>query len=98
MFTEQRQRKRTKEKTPQKEKSILTEKQEIMLKELAKNPNISGKELVKLTGYKNKNTIWTTLNILKNKCKTNKEVKEKVLELYPDFLNPKPKPKKKKNT
>ena len=78
------------------QKSLLTKKQEILLKELAQNPNISGKELVKLTGYKNKNTLWTTLNILKNKCKTNKEVKEKVLELYPDFLNPKPKPKKKK--
>ena len=78
------------------QKSLLTKKQEILLKELAQNPNISGKELVKLTGYKNKNTLWTTLNILKKKCKTNKEVKEKVLELYPDFLNPKPKPKKRK--
>ena len=78
------------------QKSLLTKKQEILLKELAQNPNISGKELVKLTGYKNKNTLWTTLNILKKRCKTNKEVKEKVLELYPDFLNPKPKPKKRK--
>ena len=79
-------------KQPEKqEKSLLTKKQEVLLKELAKNPNIPGIELVKLTEYKNPNSIWTTLNTLKKKCKTNEEVKAKVLELYPDFLNPKSK-------
>ena len=85
-----------KSKTEKKENPLLAKKQEKLLKELAKNPNISRKELAKLTEYKNQNSVWATLNILKNKCKTNKEVKEKVLELYPDFLNPKPKTEKKK--
>ena len=87
----QRQRKRTKEKTPQKEKSILTEKQEIMLKELAKNPNISEKELSKLAGYKTPESVRTALSTLKKKCKTNEGLKAKVLELYPDFFNTTPK-------
>ena len=79
-------------KQPEKqEKSLLTKRQEVLLKELAKNPNISGTELVKLTEYKNPNSIWTTLNTLKKKCKTNEEVKAKVIELYPDFLTPKSK-------
>ena len=87
----QRQQKRTKEKTSQKEKSILTEKQVIMLKELAKNPNISGKELAKLAGYKTPESMRTALSALKKKCKTNEEVKAKVLELHPDFFNTTPK-------
>ena len=79
-------------KQPEKqEKSLLTKRQEVLLKELAKNPNISGTELVKLTEYKNPNSIWTTLNTLKKECKTNEEVKAKVIELYPDFLTPKSK-------
>ena len=80
-----------KKKSEKQEKSLLTKRQEVLLKELAKNPNIPGIELVKLTEYKNPNSIWTTLNTLKKKCKTNEEVKAKVLELYPDFLNPKSK-------
>ena len=87
----QRQRKRTKEKTPQKEKSILTEKQEIMLKELAKNPNISGKELSKLAGYKTPKSVRNVLSALKKRCKTNEKLKTKVLELYPNFFNTTPK-------
>ena len=87
----QKKRKRTKEKTPQKEKSILTEKQEIMLKELAKNPNISGKELAKLAGYKTPESVRNVLSALKKRCKTNEKLKTKVLELYPNFFNTKPK-------
>ena len=78
------------------ERPLLTKNQETLLKELAKNPNISRKELAKLTEYKNKNSVWTTLNMLKKRCETNAELKTKVLELYPDFLTPKPKPEKKK--
>ena len=74
-----------------KEASILTKQQETLLKELAKNPNIKKEKLVNLTGYKNKNSIWNTLNKLKKKCETNEKVKEKVLELYPNFLEPKQK-------
>ena len=88
-----------KRKHPQKtshEKPLLTEKQETLLKELAKNPNIPKKELAKILGYKNTNSIWTMLASLKNKCKTNEELKEKILKLYPDFLTPKPKVEKKK--
>ena len=91
--------KERKRKHPQKtshEKPLLTEKQETLLKELAKNPNIPKKELAKILGYKNTNSIWTMLANLKNKCKTNEEVKEKILKLYPDFLTPKPKVEKKK--
>ena len=84
-----------KKKPEKKEKPLLTKKQEILLIELAKNPNISGTELAKLTEYKNQNSVWTTLNILKKRCETNAELKSKVLELYPDFLTPKPKPEKK---
>ena len=87
----QRQRKRTKEKTPQKEKSILTKKQEMILKELAKNPNISGKELAKLAGYKTPESVRNVLSALKKRCKTNEKLKTKVLELYPDFFNTTPK-------
>ena len=87
----QRQRKRTKEKTQRKEKSQLTEKQEIMLKELAKNPNISGKELAKLAGYKTPESVRNVLSALKKRCKTNEKLKAKVLELYPKFFNTKPK-------
>ncbi len=83
-----------KKKTEKQERPLLTQKQEILLKELAKNPNISRKELAKLTEYKNKNSIWTTLNTLKKRCETNEELKTKILELYPDFLAPKPKPEK----
>ena len=79
---------------PKTGKTLLTKKQKALLKELAKNPNITGKELVKLTEYKNINSIWTTLNKLKKKIKTNEELKAKVLELYPDFLTPKSKTKK----
>ena len=81
---------------PKTGKTLLTKKQETLLKELANNPNISRKELAKLTEYKNQNSVWTTLNTLKKRCETNESLKEKVLELYPDFLNPKPKPEKKK--
>ena len=90
--------KERKRKHPQKtshEKPLLTEKQETLLKELAKNPNIPKKELAKILGYKNTNSIWTMLASLKNKCKTNEELKEKILKLYPDFLTPKPKVEKK---
>ena len=87
----QRQRKRAKEKTQRKEKSQLTEKQEIMLKELAKNPNISGKELAKLAGYKTPESVRNVLSALKKRCKTNEGLKAKVLELYPDFFNTTPK-------
>lgn len=78
------------------EKSLLTEKQETLLKELAKNPNINRETLTEITGYKNTNSIYFALNNLKKKCKQNKKLKEKVLELYPDFLTPKPKVEKKK--
>ena len=87
-----------KKKTEKQERPLLTQKQEILLKELAKNPNISRKELAKLTEYKNKNSIWTTLNTLKKRCETNEELKTKILELYPDFLAPKPKSEKKEKT
>ena len=85
-----------KSKTEKKENPLLAKKQEKLLKELAKNPNISRKELAKLTEYKNQNSVWSTLNMLKKRCKTNEALKVKVLELYPDFLTPKPKPEKKK--
>ena len=71
-----------------KEKPLLTEKQETILKELAKNPNIKKTELGNLVGYKSKNSIWTTLRAIKKKCEKNEEVKKRVLELYPDFLKP----------
>ena len=74
-----------------KEKTLLTEKQETLLKELAKNPNISKKELAKILEYKNTNSLRSLLERLKNKCVQNEKVKEKVLELYPDFLKPKEK-------
>ena len=83
-----------KKKTEKKERSLLTKNQETLLIELAKNPDIPRKELAKLTEYKNINSIWTTLNTLKKKIKTNEELKTKILELYPDFLTPKPKPEK----
>ena len=85
-----------KKKAEKQERPLLTKNQEILLKELANNPNISSKELAKLTEYKNQNSVWTTLNTLKKRCETNEELKIKVLELYPDFLTPKPKPEKKK--
>ena len=83
-----------KEQEQKKEKALLTPKQETLLKELANNPNISRKELAKRLDYKDINSIWTVADRLKKKCKTNEKLKEKVLELYPDFLSPKPKKEK----
>ena len=84
-----------KEKSEKKEKPLLNKKQETMLKELAKNPNITKKQLAEITGYKNQKTLYQTISILKKKCESNEELKTKVLELFPDFLTPKPKPEKK---
>ena len=84
-----------KKKKEKKEKPLLTEKQETLLKELAKNPNIDKKTLTEIAGYKNIQSIWATLFNLRKKCKTNEKLKEKILELYPEFLTPKPRPKQK---
>ena len=71
---------------PKKEKPLLSEKEEIILKELATTPTIKKEELRELAGYKTLNSLLSAINRLKNKCKQNELVKEKVLELYPDFL------------
>ena len=73
-------------------KTLLTEKEEKLLQELAKNPNISKKELAKILGYKNTKGLYSTLGRLKKECEENENIKEKVLELYPEFINPKEKP------
>ena len=74
-----------------KEKPILTKKQEILLQGLAKDPTITIDELVEITGYKNQASLQTTLNKLKRNCEQNEKLKARVLELYPEFLKPKPK-------
>ena len=76
----------TEENLKQTTKPLLTPKQERLLKELASNPNISKKELAKRLDYKDINSVYVIFNNLKKKCKTNEKLKEKVLELYPDFF------------
>ena len=83
-------------KNPKKEKPLLSEKQEKILKELAQNPNIKNEELRKLVGYESLSGLASTISKLKIKCNKNKLIKEKALELYPDFLKPKEKVKKQK--
>lgn len=78
-----------KEKPKTRKKSTLTEKQEILLKELAKNPSMERAKLAKITGYKNAASVGQILILLKKRCKNNQQVKEKVLELCPTFLTPK---------
>ena len=80
-----------KKKKEKKENLLLTKKQEILLQELAKNPTITIDELVEITGYKNQASLQTTLNKLKRNCEQNEKLKARVLELYPEFLKPKPK-------
>lgn len=77
------------EKPKTRKKSTLTEKQEILLKELAKNPSMERAKLAKITGYKNAASVGQILILLKKRCKNNQQVKEKVLELCPTFLTPK---------
>ena len=83
-------------KEPKKERPLLSEKEEAILKELAQNPNIKNEELRKLVGYESLSGLASTISKLKIKCNKNKLIKEKALELYPDFLKPKEKVKKKK--
>ena len=73
-------------KEPKKERPLLSEKEETILKGLATTPTIKKEELRELAGYKTLNSLLSAINRLKNKCKQNELVKEKVLELYPDFL------------
>lgn len=77
------------EKPKTRKKSTLTEKQEILLKELAKNPSMERAKLAKITGYKNAASVGQILILLKKRCKNNQQVKEKVLELCPTLLTPK---------
>ena len=83
-------------KEPKKERPLLSEKEEAILKELAQNPNIKNEELRKLVGYESLSGLASTISKLKIKCNKNKLIKEKALELYPDFLKPKEKVKKQK--
>ena len=64
-----------KKKAEKQERPLLTKNQETLLIELANNPNISRKELAKLTEYKNQNSVLATLNTLKKRCETNEELK-----------------------
>ena len=83
-------------KEPKKERPLLSEKEETILKGLATTPTIKKEELRELAGYKTLNSLLSAINRLKNKCKQNELIKEKALELYPDFLKPKEKVKKQK--
>ena len=96
----QPQKKKKKKKTNKKEKKekpLLTEREETTLKELAKNPNIKREKLIELVGYTSSASLYVTLRRLKEKCNKNRLIKEKVLELYPDFFKPREKEKKEKN-
>ena len=83
-------------KEPKKERPLLSEKEETILKGLATTPTIKKEELRELAGYKTLNSLLSAINRLKTKCNKNELIKEKALELYPDFLKPKEKVKKQK--
>lgn len=69
-----------------KTKKVLTEKQELLLTELAKNPKIHKEELAQKVGYKNRNSLQQIIYSLKKQSETNEELKKRILEIYPSFF------------
>lgn len=82
-------------KKPTKKAKTISKNHLELLTKLAKNPNISYKDLAQETNYKNSAVIGITIKNIRDKCQKDPNYKKQVIAIYPNILSPKKATKKK---